>query len=39
VVDELRRIDESTLLGMTVPNIAGLRGLAIPFILQVASLK
>jgi hypothetical protein len=38
VVDELRRIDESTLLGMTVPNITGLRGLAIPFILQVASL-
>jgi hypothetical protein len=34
VVDELRRIDESTLLGMTIPNISGLRGIALPFILQ-----
>lgn len=34
VVDELRCMDESTLLGMTMPNIGGLRGLAFPFILQ-----
>lgn len=34
VVDELRRIDETTILGMTIPNVGGLRGLAFPFILQ-----
>jgi hypothetical protein len=34
VVDELRRIDETTLLGMTIANVSGLRGLAFPFILQ-----
>jgi hypothetical protein len=34
VVDELRRMDEQTLLGMTIPNVSGLRGLAFPFILQ-----
>jgi hypothetical protein len=34
IVDELRRIDETTLLGMTIPNAQGLRRLAFPFILQ-----
>lgn len=34
VVDELRRIDDTTILGMTIPNVSGLRGLAFPFILQ-----
>ena len=34
VVDELRRIDDTTVLGMTIPNVSGLRGLAFPFILQ-----
>jgi hypothetical protein len=34
VVDEIRRIDDTSLLGMTIPNVTGLRGLAIPFILQ-----
>lgn len=34
VVDELRRINETTLLGMTIANVRGLRGLAFPFILQ-----
>ena len=34
VVDELRRIDDATILGMTIPNISGLRRLAFPFILQ-----
>jgi hypothetical protein len=34
VVDEVRRVDESSLLGMTIANISGLRGLAFPFILQ-----
>ena len=34
IVDELRRIDGTTLLGMTIPDVRGLRGLAFPFILQ-----
>jgi hypothetical protein len=34
VVDEIRRVDESTLLGMTIANLSGLRGMAFPFILQ-----
>lgn len=34
VVDEIRRIDDSTLLGMTIANVRGLRGMAFPFILQ-----
>lgn len=34
IVDELRRIDEATLLGMTLANLNGLRRLAFPFILQ-----
>jgi hypothetical protein len=34
IVDELRRIDESTLLGMTLANVNGLRRLAFPFTLQ-----
>lgn len=34
VVDELRRIDAGNLLGMTIINMPGLRGLAFPFILQ-----
>ncbi len=34
VVDELRRLDEISLLGMTIANVAGLRGLAFPFLLQ-----
>ncbi len=34
VVDEIRQIDASTLLGMTIANFRGLRGMAFPFILQ-----
>ena len=34
VVDEIRSLDESTLLGMTIANVSGLRGMAFPFILQ-----
>jgi hypothetical protein len=34
VVDELRRIDDTSLLGMTVPDINGLRDIALPFVLQ-----
>ena len=34
VVDEIRQMDEVTLLGMTLANVRGLRGLAFPFILQ-----
>ena len=34
IVDELRRIDDTTLLGMTLANLKGLRQLAFPFILQ-----
>ena len=34
IVDELRRIDDKTLLGMTLANLKGLRQLAFPFILQ-----
>lgn len=34
IVDELRRIDATTLLGMTLANINGLRGQAFPFTLQ-----
>ena len=34
IVDELRRIDETTLLGMTLANLNGLRRLAFPFTLQ-----
>ena len=34
VVDEIRQIDEMTILGMTLANVNGLRGLAFPFILQ-----
>jgi hypothetical protein len=34
IVDEVRRLDESTLLGMTRPKIPGLRWLAFPFVLQ-----
>jgi hypothetical protein len=34
VVDELRRLDDTALLGMTVPNAGGLRRLAFPFLLQ-----
>jgi hypothetical protein len=34
VVDELRQLDETTILGMTIPNVSGLRALAFPFILQ-----
>jgi hypothetical protein len=34
VVDEIRRMDGSTLLGMTIANVNGLRGLAFPFVLQ-----
>jgi len=35
IVDELRNIDESTLLGMTLANLNGLRRLALPFTLQI----
>lgn len=34
IVDELRRLDSNTLLGMTLADARGLRGLAFPFILQ-----
>lgn len=34
VVDEIRQLDASALLGMTLANVRGLRGLAFPFILQ-----
>ncbi len=34
VVDEIRQVDASTLLGMTIANVRGLRGMAFPFILQ-----
>jgi len=34
IVDELRRIDNTTLLGMTLANLNGLRRLAFPFTLQ-----
>ena len=34
IVDELRRVNETTLLGMTIADVSGLRGLAFPFILQ-----
>ena len=34
VVDELRRIDAETLLGMTIADVRGLHRLAFPFILQ-----
>jgi len=34
IVDELRRMDEDTLLGMTLANVNGLRRLAFPFTLQ-----
>lgn len=34
VVDELRQLDDKTTLGMTIPNVNGLRHLAFPFILQ-----
>ena len=33
IVDEIRRIDDSTLLGMTRLNIPGLRWFALPFVL------
>ncbi|MEI7846081.1 MAG: hypothetical protein WCK35_09785 [Chloroflexota bacterium] len=34
VVDELRSLDQDSLLGMTIANLPGLRGLAFPFILR-----
>ena len=34
IVDEIRRIEEDVLLGMTRPKVPGLRWLALPFILQ-----
>ena len=34
IVDELRQLDTTTILGMTIPNVNGLRHLAFPFILQ-----
>lgn len=34
IVDEIRRLDESTLLGMTRPSMPGLRWFALPFVLQ-----
>lgn len=34
VVDEVRQMEGSALLGMTIANVRGLRGLAFPFILQ-----
>lgn len=34
IVDELRRMDEDTLLGMTLANVNGLRRQAFPFTLQ-----
>ena len=34
IVDEIRRIDPSTLLGMTHPSVPGFRWFALPFVLQ-----
>jgi hypothetical protein len=34
IADEIRRLDQSTLLGMTRPSIPGLRWLAFPFLLE-----
>ncbi len=34
IADEIRRLDESTLLGMTRPSLPGLRWLAFPFLLE-----
>lgn len=34
VVDELRQINDDTLLGMTLANVNGLRNMAFPFTLQ-----
>jgi hypothetical protein len=34
VIDELRQLDATCLLGMTIANLPGLRGLAFPFVLQ-----
>lgn len=34
IVDEFRRLDDDTLLGMSRPRVPGLRWLALPFILQ-----
>lgn len=34
IVDEIRRVDEDTLLGMTRPGIPGLRWFALPFTLE-----
>ena len=34
VVDELRQINDDTLLGMTLANVSGLRNMAFPFTLQ-----
>ncbi len=34
IVDEMRCLDGSTLLGMTRPNIPGLRWFALPFVLE-----
>ncbi len=34
IVDELRRIDKNTVLGMTVADIAGLRSMSFPFLLE-----
>jgi len=34
IVDELRHIDDTNLLGMTIANLKGLRQLSFPFILQ-----
>ena len=36
IVDEIRQVDGQTLLGMTLANLRGLRGLAFPFILEKA---
>jgi hypothetical protein len=37
VIDELRQLDATRLLGMTIANLPGLRGLAFPFVLQQVS--
>lgn len=34
IVDELRRMDDNCLLGMTMVNLPGLRGFSFPFILR-----
>ena len=34
IADEIRRLDDTTLLGMTRPKIPGLRWLAFPFVLK-----